>query len=1120
MTDGLELDLFDDATIGFRLQRFEVFNWGTFDGRVWSVTLDGRNGLLTGDIGSGKSTLVDGITTLLVPPGRISYNKAAGAEAKERTLASYVLGHYKAERSEVGEKAKPVALRTVGHYSVLLAVFTNEPLGQKVTLAQVFAFKDGSAQPGKTFVVADRALSIGADFSDFGSDIAGLRRRLRSGGAVVEDSYSRYAAEFRRRFGIEHKQALELFHQTVSMKSVGNLTDFVRTHMLEPSDVGAKIDALISHYEDLTRAHDAVLNAKRQVAALTPLVADLDAHDEVSVRAHESRLLRDGLHGYFAGRKSALLAQRIERLAAELERLQARQKSTATGHAAAQRAEVDLLTAISRNGGDRLGQLEQDVADAQLRRDKKRRTADDYARLCAALDLQPADSEDALLAQLIELEALVATTNDRRAEIGNELTELAVQLRDRRERLSVLDAELAGLANRDSNIDQGMVVIRDGLCQTLGIGPANLPFVGELVRVTDPAWEPAAERLLRSFGLSLLVPERHYREVSRWVDATNLRGRLVYYRVRAPRRDAGQPDARSLVHKLEVKPTGPFSDWLTAEVARRFDLVCARTQEEFAQASYAITKQGLIKTGGDRHEKDDRHAIGDRRRYVLGWDNAEKRRELAREQQQVQADLDRTTKRSGELQGEGRRLDLRVEQIAALRTRDDYTDLDWRAEVTRIEALSAEVEALRSASDVLVQLNARLDEARARQQELSTALSALDQEIGEVRTRRDQDTQDRESLQGDAAAVDERLAPALLELERTQVGDALSIKNCAKVERDLRDALQSKIDSADRALKTVAGRIVNAMGDFRRDWPLLSQDFDVAVEAGHEYRSLLQQLVTDDLPRFEENFKQQLNTNAIKNMVGFSNHLNVAMEAIRRRVGIINDSLRDIAYQPHTYIKLEQTITQDADIREFRAQLKACTEDAVTGSGDDHYSEAKFLQVKEIVGRLAGRPGRTEEDRRWTARVTDVRNWFAFAASERLASDDTEHEHYSDSGGKSGGQKEKLAYTILAASLAYQFGLVTGETHSRTFRFVVIDEAFGRGSDDSARFGLELFKRLDLQLLVVTPLQKIHIIEPYVSHVGFVHNEGGHTSKVQNLTIEQYRAGKHAVAQSVVAVPR
>ena len=81
-----------------------------------------------------------------------------------------------------------------------------------------------------------------------------------------------------------------------------------------------------------------------------------------------------------------------------------------------------------------------------------------------------------------------------------------------------------------------------------------------------------------------------------------------------------------------------------------------------------------------------------------------------------------------------------------------------------------------------------------------------------------------------------------------------------------------------------------------------------------------------------------------------------------------------------------------------------------------------------------------------------MRNWFAFAASERWKEDDTEHEHYSDSGGKSGGQKEKLAYTILAASLAYQFGLEWGCVKSRTFRFVVIDEAFGRGSDESAQY--------------------------------------------------------------------
>ena len=134
-----------------------------------------------------------------------------------------------------------------------------------------------------------------------------------------------------------------------------------------------------------------------------------------------------------------------------------------------------------------------------------------------------------------------------------------------------------------------------------------------------------------------------------------------------------------------------------------------------------------------------------------------------------------------------------------------------------------------------------------------------------------------------------------------------------------------------------------------------------------------------------------------------------------------------------------------------------------------------------------------------------MRNWFTFAASERDRDTGAEFEHYTDSDGKSGGQKEKLAYTILAASLAYQFGLEWGVERSRDFRFAVIDEAFGRGSDVSTRYALELFRKLGLQLLIVTPLQKVHVIEPYVNAIAYVENPTGAASRVHTLTIEEFR---------------
>jgi uncharacterized protein YPO0396 len=74
-------------------------------------------------------------------------------------------------------------------------------------------------------------------------------------------------------------------------------------------------------------------------------------------------------------------------------------------------------------------------------------------------------------------------------------------------------------------------------------------------------------------------------------------------------------------------------------------------------------------------------------------------------------------------------------------------------------------------------------------------------------------------------------------------------------------------------------------------------------------------------------------------------------------------------------------------------------------------------------------------------------------------------------------------------------------------------KAFGRGSDESAQYGLRLFQQLNLQLLIVTPLQKIHIIEPYIAGVGFVHSENGRLSMLRNLTIEEYRAERAARAK-------
>ena len=1102
----------DDALSGYRLHRLEVFNWGTFDKRVWSLKLGGRNSLVTGDIGSGKTTLVDAVTTLLVPPHRIAYNKAAGAQTRERMLRSYVLGYYKTERGDTGA-ARPVPLRDRNSYTVIVGVFRNEDYQQTVSLAEVFWITETRNQPERFFAAAERNLTISRDFAGFGTDISQLRKRLRTAGVDIFASFPPYGAWFRRRFGIEDEQAMDLFHQTVSMKSVGNLTDFVRDHMLEPFDAETRIKVLIDHFDDLNRAHEAVLIAKRQVELLAPLVADCNAYEELSSEVERLRHCREALRAYFASLKLGLLDTRL----AELDKRWQRQNSRVdrlTARRDDERRQVeDIRQAIAANGGDRIERLAEDIRRLEPERDRCADKAERYRNLIRSVDESPAATEAEFVSQRERLAQLEVKLTERSDRLRDQFVEDTVEVRRGRDELAELDREIESLKARRSNIPAQQVSLREVLCTALSIDESELPFAGELLQVRDDErdWEGAAERVLRNFGLALLVADEHYAPVAAYVDRTHLKGRLLYFRVRQREADdypSLHPD--SLVRKLSVKPDSEFYAWLERELARRFDLACCATTELFRRERNAVTRAGQIKMSGERHEKDDRHRIDDRSRYVLGWTNEAKISALQADAQRFRKRLGALAERIDQTNRERSAVERQVRNLAMLSSEyTEFNEQDWKSRAAKIEQLREERDRLVAASDVLKHLQGQLDGAR---NALGTTETELDNaKATRSKTEGQQDQAKRlrtetETLIRDTAETFEQFSDSLDAMRVEALGEhRLTVDSCDNRQQDVRQWLQGRIDQEGNRLTRLSEKIVRAMSAYKEEFKLATAEMDAGIEAGFEYRAMLEKLKADDLPRFEARFKELLNENTIREVANFQSQMAREREEIRDRIERINRSLAEIDYNRGRYIVLETQPAPDADVRDFRSELRACTEGALTGSDDAEYSEAKFVEVKRIIDRLRGREGLAEQDRRWTAKVTDVRNWFVFSASERWREDNTEFEHYSDSGGKSGGQKEKLAYTVLAASLAYRFGLERGRVRSRSFRFVAIDEAFGRGSDESTQYALRLFEELHLQLLIVTPLQKIHVIEPFVAGVGFVQNEDGRASKLRNLNIEEYR---------------
>lgn len=1110
-----ELDLF--KTPGFRLDRFEVLNWGTFDQRVWRIATDGENALLTGDIGSGKSTLVDALTTLLVPAHRIVFNKAAGAETRERSLASYVRGHYKSEKDDERLAAKAVALRGLDSYSVILACFRNEHYNETVTLAQVFWMKDEKGQPERFHLTATSELTIAHDFSGFGEDIKELSRRLRKmPGVSLYDTFPPYGQDFRRRMGLAGEQALELFYQTVSMKAVTNITDFVRHHMLEDPAIAPRIDELCRLFDNLNATHEAVLKAEMQIAKLAPLVDNCDRHEQLSASIGVTERLREALPAWFAQRKSVLLEELIVRLVLDGKRLEddAVQQQTSIDQLHQRRTEVNQ--AIHDQGGGRIKEIENQIGLWEKEKERRKSAFDDYAEACRKLELPRAQSLD--------------TFHDNRRRglaIGQQFATEKEQLTRRRDLLipgiHALDQEcqgliheIASLKQRKSNIPSPMLRLREALCEALGVAEAELPFAGELiqVRADENLWEGAIERVLHGFGLSLLVCEDHYQSVAGYVDRTHLGGRLVYFRAGGEGRAALAQAPHSLATKIEIKSGSPFRPWLADELIRGYDYACCDSLEEFRRHPKALTRQGQTKTGGARHEKDDRHRLDDRSRYVLGWSNTEKIRVLEDLLLKKQSEGDALLTRRGEIESALKVLEARQVALGELLRPEEFILVDWPRAAAEINSLLEEKHALEKSSDILRELNAHLESIEGN---LKSAGDRYRELLGQKGNKENEQKNAEENLNDVRATLaqlpqDERdycftLFPAQ-ESAALEGKPPATPKQCDEAEKTLRNWLQARIDKERRQTSSIASDIAARMQEYIGIYTAECREVNASLDSAAEFRRMLEHLQSEDLPRFKAKFKELLNKNTIHEVALLQDKLESESDTIRKKIDAINRSLRLIEYNPATYIQLVPDPDPDMEIRQFKEDLKGCLAHSLAGADDEPYTEHRFVQVKRLIDRFNGRPDSAEIDRRWTRKVTDVRNWFRFSASERWREDGAEKEFYSDSAGKSGGQKEKLAYTILASALSYQYGIDRHNQSARAFRFVMIDEAFGRGSDESARYGLELFAKLELQLLIVTPLQKIHVIENYVRSVHLVHNEEGRNSMIRSLTIDEYREEK------------
>lgn len=1105
--------------VGFRLQYMEFMNWGTFNEKIWRIEPDGNNSLLTGAVGSGKSTVVDALTCLIVPYNKITFNKAAGAEGKERNLMSYIKGNYSSKSDDISTGGKAISLRYTNAknttFTVIIANFYNAGYDTHVSLAQLFWIENECVR--KLLLISSKPLTIKEYFSNI-TEVRDLKRRLRSHSfiEIFDDNFSKYSQRFRQLFGMNSDKAIELFYQTVSMKSVSSLTSFVKEQMLERTDIGEQIEELKKRFEDLNKAYAAVMDSRKQRDILAPLAILNTSFDTLEKEIKEIDDIQQVIPVYFAEKKIELLQEEIDSHEHKLKQLDSQLNSISTQLEDNRDAKSELQNDIHNNGGARLEQIASEIKSAAEEKKKKSERYNQYQQLASACGLQTVSTEQTFFRNLKSAELKNKEIQARQQALVEELgKETAVRVSIEKE-LAQENQELQSLQKRASQIPMDLMEMRTHLAEQLGIAETEIPFAGELLKVRkeEKEWEGALERLLRGFGISMLVPDQYYPLVSGYVNASRLTDkrnkgvRLEYFRIPSESNflhlNKKEPEAASVVNKIDIKPDSPFTDWLENELLGRFDLNCV-SLEEFKRGSNVITREGQIKTGRIRHVKDDRRDLWDRRNFVLGWNNKEKIQAIQQHIHKLQTKLEQQNATLARLSAETKADNGKQMRLLKLIGYTDWSELNWQEEVARIRKLEAEKRELTESNNVLKTLEEQLEAVKKNISELEEKQSRLQKESGSQHTLIENAKHQQDEARLTAALLQpEEKSLFFPKIEKLTVSPSGTVSAADRARDTLMKTQTERRRNLSDKLSQVRDKIMKQIREYKGQYPSESQELSEEIGCRDEYLRKYQDIVNEGLPAHEARLKKMLNENTINDIVAFDNKLDIHAKQIQEKINIINEHLEAIEFNRGTYIKLLAVRNPDVEIKQFKADLKACYSNIM--STEDAYTEERFNNVQKILNRFRSNDNK---DMEWTQKVTDVRQWFIFNASERYLADDAEKEFYAGTSGKSGGQKEKLAYTILASALAYQFGLSYNDERSKSFRFVAIDEAFGRGDDESTQFGLDLFKKLDLQLFIVTPMQKIHVIENYVRSVHYVSNIGGNNSQIKMLTVEAYKAAKN-----------
>lgn len=1064
-------DFFSQGQI--RLSELSVFNWGSFHG-LHTAAIDPEGTLVTGDNGAGKSTFIDGLMALLLPAGKATFNVAAAqGDRSDRSLLSYMRGSFGSAHDGASTRVK--SKREKGVVTGLRALYRADD-GSCITLAVLFWTTSATnilTDVKRVYLVAKRNLQLKELLDAFGEgNTRQLKQWLRDDPAITDcdSNFSDYQELYRKHLYMDNKNAPALLSRALGLKKIDDLTKLIRELVLEPSGVKEDAKNVVEEFADLVAIHEQLIDAKEQYNHLSRLPELVDSIAKATQSLNSLLLEKNNLATYFGESLSILWMEKLEDINKALDSISREINNVEIDESDAQSSVEKRHEEYLNLGGDKIESLKNGIKHFKDKLDDVIQVSSKYQVDCRRLSLNPEINEDVFLANKNTVIENFAKIEEDTKQAQDHFGNVAAQFSEQQKNLNTIKGEILEIAARpDSNIDVRYQKLRDEMIESLGLPGEELVFIGELLDVKDDEkpWQGAIERALGGLKTTLLVPQKNYSMVTRWLNVrhTGLHVRAqVVPQVRTNQKATGftEFNERGYLRKLIWK-SHTYQDWLKSHL-HNFDLLCVSGTEELDATPFSMTREGLVHMERGRFEKKDQRKIDDRRSWSLGFSNKSRLTLLNTDQGSAELRLSELSKILSEAR---EALNKNAESAKIWERLSSYTWEQINAPYwqKRLESVQADLDELEKSGGDLEVARSRWDTAKEHLKKIQESKGQLLTKKGALGNDKShaQEQLDKYQQLASAGMTDE-----VRQLLQSRVGDIRL--DDAHRQADFEKAIDGELDKIRSSKSTAENTANGIIGSFRgKDkWQPITVDWPIGLEGLEYYLEHYTYIETEGLPELIDQFKERLNKHATQSLARIKTKLESEREDILERIDTINQVLKRTEFKQGSHLKLGSKREKYPHVLEFERKVKSALSQATS---DDH--EARFRLLSDVVDILdkASAPGTSTNEE--SKRLLDPRYQMSFFAEEIDSQTFEVRDVLESSSGKSGGEKESFAGTIVAASLAY---VLTPDGYDRPiYCTVFLDEAFSNTAEAVSRRVLRVFKELHIHVNLITPYKNLNL---------------------------------------------